>query len=219
MTRTLSGPFVSAITAAAVLPIVLVKFGFTSGDLNLWSGVGVIQWNGEVYTGVGGLGEISGIMETGEIKATNVQFTLSGADEVMISMALAENYQNRSARLWVAVLDSNFAIIADPYLAFSGKMDVMVIDDQPENPRISLTAENDLAALRRPNPRYYTSQDQELEYPGDTFFQYVPGLQDKQIQFGVGGGGAAARPVPGNFMGRKPVEATPTQPKRSGRFG
>jgi len=215
MTRSLTAPFVSEITAAALLPIVLVKFGFTSGDLNLWTGVGVIQWNGDAYTGVGGLGEISGIMETGEIKATNVQFTLSGADEIMIALALAENYQNRACRLWVAVLDGNFTIIADPYMLFSGTMDVMTIDDQPTNPRITLTAENDLAALRRPNPRYYTPQDQELEYPGDTFFQYVTALQDKIIQFGVGGGTPNTPKFTGKNAGRKPVESTPTQ---SGRW-
>lgn len=190
MPRNLAAPFTARVQAAALIPIFLAKFSFASGDLNLWSGVGVLGWNGELYYGSGGLGTFSAIVESGATRAGSVTFSLSGADQQIIALALNEEYQNRPASLWFAVLDDNYALVSTPYLLYRGKMDVMTINESGDTSTVELTVENDLVILRRPQERRYTDEDQRQDYPDDTMFSRVADLQDKEILFGkaeVGG--------------------------------
>ncbi|AWV21498.1 Transcriptional regulator, LacI family [Roseomonas mucosa] len=48
-------------------------------------------------------------------------------------------------------------------------------------PRVSLTCEGRLVDLERAEVRRYTDADQQAEYPGDRFFEFVPALQEAQI--------------------------------------
>ncbi len=50
----------TAMTGAVKHPILLAKFIFDTGDLNLWNGIGDSPpFNGDVYTGTGALGGVS----------------------------------------------------------------------------------------------------------------------------------------------------------------
>jgi hypothetical protein len=60
-------------------------------------------------------------------------------------------------------------------------MDTMEVVDGPE-PRIVLTCESRLVDLERAEVRRYTDPDQQAEYPGNRFFEYVPALQDAEIK-------------------------------------
>jgi hypothetical protein len=46
---------------------------------------------------------------------------------------------------------------------------------------IALALENKLSNLSRANMRRYTNADQQLYYPGDTFFQSVESLNDQAL--------------------------------------
>jgi hypothetical protein len=60
-------------------------------------------------------------------------------------------------------------------------MDVMEVTDGAEG-RISLTCESRLVDLERAEVRRYTDADQQAEYQGDRFFEYVPALQEAEIR-------------------------------------
>ena len=104
--------------------------------------------------------------------------SLNGIDASLITYALTENYQTRSAKVYLGVLSSG-AVVADPYLVFDGRMDVMTIDDNGETANIAMTAESRLIDLERPKLRRYTSDDQKLNHPNDTGFDFVASLQEK----------------------------------------
>jgi hypothetical protein len=63
-------------------------------------------------------------------------------------------------------------------------MDIMKIDEGPESATIVLSLENRLIALDRSKERRYTHEDQQLSFPGDKGFEFVPDLQDKEIIWG-----------------------------------
>ena len=84
-------------------------------------------------------------------------------------------------RLWGALLDAEGAFVADPFPLWAGLMDTMQVVDGAE-PRISLTCESRLVDLERAEVRRYTDADQQAEYPGDRFFEFVPALQEAEIR-------------------------------------
>ena len=63
-------------------------------------------------------------------------------------------------------------------------MDVMTITDTGDSISISLTVESELRALEKPSERRYTPEDQKIDYPFDKGFDFVPRLQDVQINWG-----------------------------------
>ena len=97
----------------------------------------------------------------------------------MISLALQEPYQGRTARVLFGVAGVN-----DHVEIFSGLMDVMTIQEDGSTATIELTVESKMVTLQRPNIRRYTSENHKLRYPSDTFFDFVEQLQDKEIAWG-----------------------------------
>ena len=167
--------------ADAVNFITAVKMEFDSGDVRVWNGYRAIAIGGEEYLGLADLLSISGFDETVEIAAKGATVTLAGFDSSVISIALQENYQNRTMSIMVGTLDNN---VATMYTVFRGRMDVMTIGESAGSSTISITAENRLIDLERARSSRYTSEDQKTYYPNDLGLDYVAELQDKSIDWG-----------------------------------
>lgn len=186
MTRTITTAVQTEFDADVLRPFYAVELAFDSGTSRIWSGYGDITFGGNTYSGVGTLGAISRIEETQEIASTGVRFGLSGIPSDILSVALSEPYQGRSAKIYLGVFDANYGVIADPFLCFDGRMDVMAINDDGDTSTITVTAEHRLIDLERPRLRRYTSEDQKALYSGDKGFDFVADLQDKTIAWGSG---------------------------------
>ncbi len=182
--RTLTSAFTTALDAAEQRAGWLVHLALDSGDVRLWSGIGDLAWSGDTYQGVGHLGAIEPIRESPDLASQGLRLTLSGIPSSLVSIALGEHYQGRAARVWYALFDSAWALIADPVQVFGGRVDVMRLADGAETATIELTAENVLAASAHAEPRFYTDADQQAEYPGDQFFEFVPEMVEKTVVWG-----------------------------------
>ncbi|MCK5641911.1 MAG: hypothetical protein KAJ19_14000 [Gammaproteobacteria bacterium] len=185
MTRSMTGALDTALDSDQLRDAILVHFAFDSGDVRVWSGIGDLVWDSNTYSGTGLLGSVSDIGESVGLNSVGMSFTLSGILTSSISIALGEFYQGRAVTVWRAFFDANDAIIADPLQIFSGRMDVMQIDDSGDMVTITVTAENRLIDLRRPNEiRFYTDQDQRAEYPGDKGLEFVGAMREQIILWG-----------------------------------
>lgn len=182
--RAITGDVQTVIAGRVVTPVFFIEFEFLSDTLRIWTGFGSKDWDGKTWTGTGNLLGISGIQEGVALRANAVAFQLTGMPTSLISIALNETYQGRSAKMWLGFLDSSDAVIADPVQVFGGKMDVMAINDEGETATIQLSVESELADLERPRVRRYTDEDQHIDYPDDQGFKFVAGLQDKKINWG-----------------------------------
>lgn len=158
-----------------------VELEFDSGTVRLWNGTHDAQIESNTFTGAGSLLSISDVEETGEIAARGVTMTLSGLDTSFVSTALAENYQNRHARILFGTISGS---TYTAYTLFRGRMDVMTISEGAESATITLTAENRLIDLERARSYRYTSEDQKALYPNDLGLDYVADLQEKEILWG-----------------------------------
>jgi hypothetical protein len=172
----------AAATAPVVAPVVLCELDFATGPFRVWTGLGDLSWAGLTFSGIGDLGAMSEVEETVELRAVRLTLTLSPVPQEVIDIALAErSFRLRPARLWGALLDAEGAFVADPFPLWAGLMDTMEVTDGAE-PRVALTCESRLVDLERAEVRRYTDADQQAEYPGDRFFEYVPALQEAEIR-------------------------------------
>ena len=172
----------AAATAPVVAPIVLCELEFGSGAFRVWTGLGDLHWAGRLFEGIGDLGAMTDIEETVELRAIRVDLVLSPVPQEVVDIALAErSYRLRPARLWVALLAEDGSFAADPFPLWAGIMDTMEVVDGAE-PRVTLSCESRLVDLERAEVRRYTDADQQAEFAGDRFFEYVPALQEAEIR-------------------------------------
>lgn len=186
MARDLTTATKNALIAETVAPIMLFYGDFASGPVRIWSGYGDLSWNGNTWIGVGDFGGVSSVAESEDLRANGVTFTLNGIDPSLVSTVLTDTYQGRECSLHLGAINlSTGALIADPYQLFAGRMDVITIDESADTATISLQAESLLIDLNRPRERRYTYEDQIQLYPGDEGLEFVAGIQDKPIPWGV----------------------------------
>lgn len=186
MSRDLTVAAAAAIAAGTVRPVLFYAGEFAAGTVRLWTGVGTITWDGQSWTGAGNLLGMSSIQETTQIRAAGLSVSLSGVSSALISLALTDAQQGADGKVWLGFLDATGAVIADPALAFQGRLDVPEIVDGGETCSITISYESRLIDLERARERRYTSEDQRIDYPDDRGFDFVPGLQDAVIPWGRG---------------------------------
>ena len=173
---------------------VAVKAEFDTETIRLWSGDYDLTIDGATYTGVGTLLSISNIEDTLELKSSGLSVALAGMDATVLDLALTENYQNRFISVYLGYLQGGTDTTVGTMTLFKGRMQSMVINDDPNGSTITVDAENRLIDLQRPSNLRYTKESQQYISAGDTCFDRVQSLQDKEIIWGrsssnTGGGG------------------------------
>ena len=206
MTRPISTGFGSVLQGDVVRPIILVEMLFDSGAVRLWNGLTDLVYSGNTYTGAGTLLSVSTVEDTADISARGITISLSGISSSIMSLALDEKYQNRTANVYFGIYTTsdylkseagdyivdfnliNFDVSASDrnefIPVFTGLMDQMTISYSGDTLNIGLTVESRMIDLERPRVWRYTSEDQKRVYPNDKGFDYVNDLQTKTILWG-----------------------------------
>jgi hypothetical protein len=171
---------VTELTSSRVIrPILLLKLQFDSadgGDTNYWSGIGTFTDGADSYIGAGGMARITTVKEESNLSASGARFELDGIPSANIANALGVDYWERKAELKFALVNASQSIIGDAVTIFSGRMDVMEIQEDGETATVGVTVENRLIDLERPKVRYYTNNDQTREFSGDKGLELVAPL-------------------------------------------
>jgi hypothetical protein len=174
---------VTEVSASQLSPILLASLSFAT-PVHIWTGYGTITVGSTAYLGIGTLGSISPVEETTDLAARGISMQLSGVPTAMLAVALTENYQGRECSVLFGALQASGALVSSPVTIFSGRMDVMSINDDGQNATIGMTAENKLVDFRRPREVRYTDQEQKNLFPSDKGLEFVTAIQEKQIYWG-----------------------------------
>lgn len=174
-----------------------VKAEFDTDDILVWSGIDDLVIGSDTYTGAGTLLTVSNSEDNLELKSNGVVVALSGMDTTVVNYALTENYQNRPITIFMGYVMGGTNEVAGTLTLFKGRMTSLVINDTPEGSTVTIDAENRLVDLDRPSNLRYTKESQNFLHSGDTGFNRVASLQDKQINWGKssgssGGGGGGS---------------------------
>lgn len=184
MSRTITVAAENASLADVVRPLLLIDLDFSSGHIRLNSTPYALTYASNAYQGAAKLGEITPVEETADIQATAIAMKLYAVPRDVVSLALAEQYQGRSATMMLGLMDDNWSLVANPVTVFAGRMDVMSIS-LGETASVSMTVESRFADWERPRIRRYTSEDQAaFEDAADSFFDYAPTMVEKTVKWG-----------------------------------
>ena len=207
MSRDISSDLIETLSDDVIHPFFAIELFFDAAILRFWSGVGELEFGGNVYTGSGNMIAVSAIDETSDISAQGARLTLSGLPSEMISLAINEPYQGRKCFIYFGTLDTtddrltqqnghlilnqdSSAILEEGDFRntitqiFSGYIDQMNIDEGPETSQISVAVESRLIDLQRPRNRRYTDANQKSRFPNDKGFEFVESLQQKKFAWG-----------------------------------
>ncbi len=179
MARDLSAAFIAQLEAETKSVALFYTGEFATGTVYLWSGLGEIDFGGNTYVGFGGvLTSISRVKETSDIKAQGITIALSGITEEFRSLVLAEARQGKPGSIFIGFIADDGSVIADPAIAFEGRLDVPSMHDNGQDILINITYENRLRDLERLREFRNTNESQKILFPDDIGFEYVPSLQD-----------------------------------------
>lgn len=162
----------------------LVKCAFDSGTFAVFSGIGNIDFDGVTYRGIGqilSIGQTTASIESGK---SGLSITLSGIDPEVIAIAELEEFQRRRVTVYIATLDGEGQLISTTVF-FDGLADDMETNDDPTGPVLTLYCEQRALDLARPRPFKYLPEDQKKRHPGDTFFDLVAAIQNRDDVWGV----------------------------------
>ena len=208
--------------------VVLARFHWDSGSphngpLRFTNAYQSIWWDEdglgeEEYLGFGELAQINTIPETNELSSIQMQFSLSGIPNNLVTGVFDKSaYQNKPCYVWYALLDKQtFAVQGGqngPILVFAGLMDYCNFEFG-QTATISLTASSRLADWERPRGgRYNDSYQRTYVDPQDAGFSYVKPLQSKEIRWA---GKSAADPGGNDWSGSS--GGNYTEPRRPGNI-
>lgn len=188
MSRNLTSGFITASASSErqFRHAFLVELAFTSGTIRAWTGSGDLTWNGQTWAGVGTLAGIGAVEESTDVSARGLQISLSAIPTEVLSLALSEHCQGRPAKVWLALFDlTTGAIIADPVQIFGGRADTISAVLSGETYEASVSCENRLIDLNTAKEARYTHEEQQRLHPGDMGCEFVAGIGDKPIYWGV----------------------------------
>ena len=163
---------------------IAAKAEFDTDDIRVWTGNDDLTIDSETYIGAGSLLTIGEVTEGREVKSEGISIALSGMDKTVLSYALTENYQNRPITLFLGFLMGGSNEVAGTLTLFKGRMVNLTVNDSPQGSIINVDAENRLVDLERPSNLRYTAESQEFLFSGDTGFNRMQQLVDKQVTWG-----------------------------------
>lgn len=183
MSRDLETNFASGI-AQTVVPLAIMLYAdLPSGAWYGWSGLRELSYDGQTWEPLGGLVSISDYEESTDSASRGVSVTLSQiTDADRLSDILDQSYWGRSAKIWLATLDSTHTPTGR-YTIFSGSMDTDDFDLGPDNMTVRVALEHRLSALLRQRLARWTPEDQKRLYPAttDDFFEFVHLQKDLEL--------------------------------------
>ena len=188
MARDITTAFNNAIKSTYVKPIFAIELEISDGTLRFWGGYGNLTMtaggSSKTFTGTGDLLGFTNVSENSTLQMSGITVSMTGIKSSLISSILSADYTNRNGTLYMGLFDTSQNVIADVYTLFKGKMDVANISEGPETSIVTLNIESRLVIFDLPLNRFYTLEDQEVDFSGDLGFEFIPDLQDKEIVWG-----------------------------------
>ena len=156
----------------------LVKLEFDSGTLYLSGCDFNVDYLGQIWTSLRGLGSIDVIAESpDEIPGLNL--TLSGVPNEAIVHAQTEKYRGRRVTVLWAFFDGDVLLVDSA--CWQGYIDVPVITRGVMTCAIQISAENRMIDWQRPRGMLFNHADQQRFAAGDNFFLGIEGMVEREI--------------------------------------
>jgi hypothetical protein len=163
----------------------LVELDWPSGTVRVHSGLGKVTYNGQSYIGIGNLGSIDSLTDTGEVGDTGISLTLSGVDAALVAAVVDDDAIESSGRVFFAVLDEHSRLHdANVCPLFAGTVKRVVVR-QGNQPQITVELVAD--AINRPrcgNWRWTDNSHRQRTDADDGFCKFIEKMAERPFYWG-----------------------------------
>lgn len=136
-----------------------------------------VTFGGNSYLPSGQFLDVTNIVETAKLEVNTVNLTFSGIDQTWIQIALQASSYGKMVKIYKAFLDYNLLLLTSPLLVFQGTTDTFQISDDPGNKcTVNVGVISQFGDFDRLNGRTCNDKQQNLLFPGDSFFSFVSQL-------------------------------------------
>lgn len=172
--RGASAAVLAEMAAARCKPVHLVEIHFDDETIFLTDAYRPISWSGNNYLSLGHYMGADEIEETAELQISSMRARLSNIDRTMVADFLTKDYIDRPLLAYEAFLDNDEAVVSEPFLVFSGRMDEPALEEDPDSGKsvMSVTATNHWTDFSRKPGRHTCHEEQQIHYPGDKGFEF-----------------------------------------------
>lgn len=188
MSRDIPSNVDSALDDDFVIPIFFVELDFDTDPVYVHTDLGNITVLGHTWSGAGGLGEISPIEETEEVKAPGLKLRLAITDESAGSIfqeLTQQDFYQREVIIYFSTRNiSTGALLDDPFELFRGKADVPEIVHGERDSFAELLVESEWADGERSNGERYSDAQLQSEFSGDLGFAFLADLVNRKVVWG-----------------------------------
>ena len=170
MTRSLTTAVKNELATNDIRPVHLITIGFSS-PVNItdcsFPLTSSVSGSSVTYSSSDFILGISNFTEETDITKTSINLTLSGADLTFISTVLNENVVNDSVDIFRGFLDDNNALIADPFLLYSGTIDTFAVSENNKESTLTLQIVSHWADFDKTNGRKTNNTSQQRFFSSD----------------------------------------------------
>lgn len=138
----------------------------------------------EEFIGVGSIGTVSSVRVTPDLRPIPVTLNLSGVPNSVLYEAITGNHYGLDVKLYSCFTDNDGKPLTEPTLDWQGYLDSISVEVGESSGSMTVTAESRLSFWDKANLRRYTDVDQQAEYAGDKFFEYLPQMFELELQWG-----------------------------------
>ncbi|MDG5498975.1 hypothetical protein [Marinobacter sp. BGYM27] len=173
---------ITALESRLFTPIFFVEIMFDE-PLRFTSAYSSMTIGGKEYFGAGNLGSVSKVSEGVDLNPQEFKIVVAGVNEASLAAVITQNYLNREASCFVALIDEQGEIIGGPddgpMHSFSGNVDEIPCEIGKRG-KITIVVRDELADWARPKVERYTNADQQARYPGDIALEYMSQVADRE---------------------------------------
>lgn len=182
--RQLDNSLIQELQAKKIKPITLIETSWLNGEVYFTNYIHNVIYQNKEYTAMGHLLSIDDIEESLKLQAINGSISLSGLPS-SIQALVQEEFTHGNLKIYLALINNDNQIIAEPILLQQGFMDeISSIDDwQNGTMNINVNYTTDFARFDDVNGRKSNPSEHKNNYPGDLFFDSVPKLSDQVLEW------------------------------------
>lgn len=166
-----SAALLARLEAGEHIPMVqLVEIAFTPTTERYCTAGITVQWGGFSWLGLGlGLEPVEDAV--GDMPAMTL--SVPAVSPAQISLALTQQVEGTTMRVYDALVDPATGAVADAVLAWAGELSMPALEDGPKAV-ISVLAEHRGTVATRNRVSRYTHDEQQRLFPGDTALNFDP---------------------------------------------
>lgn len=163
-------------------PVIMGKFLFTV-PVYAHSGLGIINFEGNDYLGVGRVAGLEGLEESTAIVPTAVTVQLDGLSSDFFDEALNSANYGDKVTLYLGYRNDDGTLIDEPWILYRGRVESPRLRRGAEN-TISFTIQHELAVLKKTIGTKFSDEEQQRRYPGDTAFARIEQMSTVELIWG-----------------------------------